>query len=245
MSFDPLLAYRRAEPYLEEVDRVARARGEDIALLVALGSRETEWGWAPGYHPRGSPDGTGDWVARRGAWLSKPGVRVVRTLADLPKGWSVPRQKGLILPGPYAIPGDGLGWGRGLLQLDFCGDFRGLYRPAPWPVMLQVEAACEMLALARRQLAELDGHPLFARAVLAGYNARRDRILDVVRLGRDPDAVTTPGPRARNGAGRGDYGRDVEERAAAMRAAFPFQFAPPLSPAPVPEPTIVNPGGES
>lgn len=236
-TFDPRLCFERVSPYLDAVRGVCRELGEESALLVALGSVETEWGWGSGYRPKGSPDGTGDWTARRGGWLSREGVAVVKDLKSLPLGWAAPRKRledgtVVILPGPYAIPVDGLGWGRGLLQMDHLGALRHLYRPAPWPVDLQVRAACLHLAESRRWLSRFELLPLFERAWIAAYNAGPS-VAGPLQRGEDPDRVTA----------NGRYGAMVQERAAAMRAAFPDVFAPPLSPAPVPTPQLVKPGG--
>lgn len=215
--WSPALTFERVAPYLAAVERVARAQGEDLAILVALGSVETEWGWGAGYRPKGSPDGTGDWTARRGRWLDAPGVQVIRDVRALPLPWAPQRDEaGSIRPGPYAIPGDGLGWGRGLLQLDYCGAFRHLLQPAPWPIERQVEAACRHLAATREVLtADHRGHPDLERANLAAYNAGAGAVLAALRAGADPDSRTKTGR----------YGAQVLERAAALRAAYPCQLA--------------------
>ncbi len=240
MAWDVKLAWKRLEPHLSAILEVARARGEAPALLAALGSRETEWGYAPGYSPKTSPDGTGDWVARRGSWLSKPGVRSYPDGATLPSGWSKPRDKdGHVLPGPYALPGDLLGWGRGFFQCDAFGEFAHRYHPG-WTVIEQLHAACDELAADRVGLASIKAHPLFEQAVVCAYNADRARVLAAVKAGQDPDRVTTPGPRELNGSKAGDYGSDVLDRASAFRASYAYQLSPvhrfpPGPPAKTPE----------
>lgn len=216
--FSPGLCLKRAERYLPAVRPVCVELGEDLAILVAIGSVETEWGCGWGYRPKCSPDGTGDWTARRGGWLQKPHVQIIKNRESLPPGWSPPRKKlpdgtVAVLPGPYAIPDDGLGWGRGLLQLDYLGALRHLYRPEPWPVELQARAACLHLAESRRWLARFKANPLFDRAVLAAYNAG-PRVAGPLQLGRDPDRVTKSGR----------YGAVVQERAGALHRAFPSVF---------------------
>lgn len=184
---------------------------EDAATVLGIMLRETWAGQAPGYRPKGA-DGAGDWTARSGGWLRREGVKIV---PDLPAGWYAPRRRGQVVPGPYAIPGDGLGWGRGLFQLDFLGDQRDLICPAPWPVERQASAACAQLALGRKQLSDLGfaAHPLLGAAVVARYNAS----LDNVHAGLDAgnvDIATTGG----------DYSRDVFALRDAIRMKWPERF---------------------
>jgi hypothetical protein len=195
---------------------------EDVALLAAICLRETEAGWAPGYRPQRSPDGTGDWCARVGHWTRKGGVLVLED-ADKVRaaGFALPKKKGQILPGPYAIPADREGWGRALFQIDALGDFADLVMPAPWPVERQAAAACAQLHLARQQLMEAGiatTHPLFLRCVVARYNTSLERVLAGLAAG-DPDISTTIGP-----SGKPDYSRDVLGRRDALRARYPTVF---------------------
>jgi hypothetical protein len=226
----PLHIVSRIEPYLglfaEGADLFAQAQGtkpESVATLAALALRESWCCDAPGYRPRGSPDGTGDWTARTGHWTRREGVQV---FADTPEnrerlrelGWSLPKRKKPdgsleVVPGPYAIPGDALGFGRGILQMDALGDFRALYRPAPWPVERQAYAACAMLDKARVQLARFADHPLYPRAVIARYNAAIDRVV----AGLEAGAVDV-------GTTGGDYSADVEALRNAVIARFPDRF---------------------
>src|SRR6266704_2932742 len=123
-----------AAPFLELFEEGTMAfasdrktKPETVATLGGLCLRESIASWA--LRPKGSPTGTGDWSARAGSWPHREGVQVI---ADTPSerlrleksGWSLPMRKNPIsgvwevATGPYAIPLDGLGWGRGLLQLD-------------------------------------------------------------------------------------------------------------------------------
>jgi hypothetical protein len=93
-----------AQGYADLILQVSRETGVDPYILFAIGDRESNWGTQ-------LRQGTGDWTARSGsAWGKTPGAKVVTTL---PPGWSAGK-----LAGPWAIPADGLGWGRGLMQLD-------------------------------------------------------------------------------------------------------------------------------
>jgi hypothetical protein len=101
-----------AQPYADLIEKVT-ARHPSIrpSWTVALGMRESKWGTSPGYKPKG-PSGTGDWVARQGSWLSDKNAQAVNVL---PAGWSKPKGSSP----PWAIPKDALGWGRGLMQIDY------------------------------------------------------------------------------------------------------------------------------
>lgn len=220
MSLDPKRAFALVERHLpaimEGAAMHASATGappEDVALLAAIAIRESAAGQA--LRPRGVPEGTGDWTARVGAWRSRAGVRLVDAL---PPGWSPPKRAGQVLPGPYAIPLDGLGWGRGVFQIDILGDLRDLIPPAgaPWPLERQAYAACAQLALNRRELAPWASHPLHERAVVARYNAALERVRAGLEAG-DPDIATTGG----------DYGRDVLATRDALRGRFPERFPVP------------------
>ncbi len=57
---DPRDDLARLEPYLGEIAEACLLEGEDVALLCAIGLRETWFTWAPGYSPRGSILGRGD-----------------------------------------------------------------------------------------------------------------------------------------------------------------------------------------
>lgn len=94
-----------AQDYADLILQVAKETGVDPYILFAIGDRESNWGTQ-------LRQGTGDWTARSAAaWGKTPGATVVTAL---PKGWN----NGGIAAGPWAIPADGLGWGRGLMQLD-------------------------------------------------------------------------------------------------------------------------------
>lgn len=93
-----------AEPYAEVILDEAGKAGIDPFIVVALGDRETKWGTSPAY--RGD---TGDYAARCWAMdqITKFGPERLRVGGDCGSG------------GKYVTPYDGLGWGRGLMQIDF------------------------------------------------------------------------------------------------------------------------------
>jgi hypothetical protein len=72
-----------AKPYLPFFRKAGEMYSIHPLLLAALCKRESRFGTAPGYRPKGA-GGTGDWTPRHGV-----------------------------------MPPDGLGWGRGLMQIDF------------------------------------------------------------------------------------------------------------------------------
>ena len=105
---------------------------------------------------------------------------------------------------PAALPPDGGGFGRGLMQIDY--DAFEFARIGKWKDPREnILFACQVLADCReaiRQQAGLDGIKLL-RGTLAAYNAGTKRVLEAVQQGADLDSVTT---------GR-NYSADVLSRA--------------------------------
>lgn len=118
--------------------------------------------------------------------------------------------------------GDG-GHGRGLFQIDDRGPFKHLIPPdgEDWPPFVQAQAACVVLAAARDELAEFRGTSVFEVAVACRYNAALANVQRAVRIGVDPNLVTT---------GK-DYGRDVLALRDGLRRLYPTTFPPPGIPA--------------
>jgi hypothetical protein len=115
------------------------------------------------------------------------------------------------------------GHGFGLFQMDDRGPYGYLPRECPTATpFLQARWACAVLRDASRELRAHQGHPWFARAVLAAYNAGSPRVAKALVLGQDPDAVTTRGP-----SGHPDYGRDVLMRRDLLRRMHPDRFPLP------------------
>ena len=104
---------RDAVPHADHILQASQAEDVTPFITVALGKRESNWARSL------DADLTGDYTARTGSWLKAPGVKVVSE-GDLPTKWIRPRDgDGNVIPGPYAIPEDGLGWGRGVMQVDW------------------------------------------------------------------------------------------------------------------------------
>lgn len=147
-------------------------------FLTALGDVETHWGKAKGYI-----DGRGDWTLRAGHWVREAGVSVV-TAPPPGTPWRLPKDKaGNVLPGPYAMPEDGKGFGLYELQLD-------------WPHARLVgpddRTAC-LLAAARIADACTLAFPGRLDAAAAAYNAGCERVHHALSAGLDPNVVTTGG----------------------------------------------------
>lgn len=99
----------RVRPYAYAILEAANALVSPF-LLFGLGDRETFWGTARAYKEH-----TGDWSPRH--WSMErirlfPHVKIIERQGD----------KALVMPE------DGLGWGRGLLQLDFAAEYAWLAR---------------------------------------------------------------------------------------------------------------------
>ena len=142
----------------------ATAHGLTPALVAAVGSAESAWGTSRLMQPNG-PTGTGDRAARR----PKPPLR------------------------PGSMPPDGLGFGRGLMQIDW--DSHEFARTGAWrDAAANIAYGCGVLADDRdRFAAELHLPPDDAtRAAVAAYNAGHKAASDRIREA-GLDAATGPG----------------------------------------------------
>ena len=185
-----LLFPPRIAQWAELIAIAAATHGVPESLVAAVMDRETEGGEAPGYTPKGAA-GTGDWTARVGHWLRADGAKVV---TELPPGWLPPPHDSF---GPFAIPADGLGWGRGLMQIDFANAQRIDWRDAAQ----NIDHGTWMLSVA---LAEFPKSP---RSGIASYNCGAGNVRRALLAGLDVDHYTTGG----------DYSADVMRRAAKFK----------------------------
>jgi peptidoglycan hydrolase-like protein with peptidoglycan-binding domain len=153
----------------------AAAAKNGLSSALIGGVGSRESGWGLTVRPQG-PGGTGDFAPRR-----------------FPTQF---RQA--------ALPPDGGGYGRGLLQIDF--DEQPFARTGNWQDPGQnISTGCTILAGSRnffQQKSSLTGKALIAAAV-AGYNAGPGRVLTALNQNEDVDFFT---------AGR-NYSRDVLSRA--------------------------------
>jgi hypothetical protein len=101
-----------ARPYGDIILSVAAQEGVDPFAVFALGDRESLWGTSSAYK-----QDTGDWAPRA---YSETKIRQdARTRDATPE--EIARYK--LKPAPvghrYVMPADGLGWGRGIMQIDY------------------------------------------------------------------------------------------------------------------------------
>jgi soluble lytic murein transglycosylase-like protein len=153
----------------------AAAQQFGLQPAVVCGLGSRESGWGLLLKPRG-PAGTGDFAPRR----PMPPLR----------------------PGP--LPPDGLGFGRGLLQIDF--DSNPLAQTGNWrDPQTNIMAGCRLLANKFKFLMSnltLD-YPVLQRGAIAAYNCGEGAVCKVLQAGLDVDSRT---------AGR-NYSADVLNRA--------------------------------
>lgn len=178
--------------WLPEMEAAGRAHGVEVVLLAAVMDRESEGSFT--LRPHGDASGTGDWTARVGHWLHSPHVRVVATL---PVGWRIPDDTdGKPHGGPYAVPEDGLGWGRGLMQHDFHRALAFDWRDPAVNIVKGAELLADLLA----------EFPKALSSAVAAYNCGPANVRRAILLGHDCDHLTTGH----------DYSADVLRR----RASF-------------------------
>lgn len=169
-----------AEGYRMHIDAAAERFGFQPSLIAGIGSRESKWGLDRSLKPRPGPGGTGDFAKR-------------------------PPDLNPNLPRPGKLPPDGLGFGRGLMQIDY--DWHAFARdPARWADPRQnIFYACEVLQSMERDMKRRTSYSgkLLLRVAVAAYNAGPGRVMQAIRSGEDIDFFT---------AGR-DYSRNVFARA--------------------------------
>ena len=181
-EFQPQLAAVR-NLYWPSVLEAAGTANVAPSIICGIGSRESAWGLSSLMRPQG-PAGTGDWTKRK----PKPPLR----------------------PGP--LPPDGMGFGRGLMQIDW--DTWDFARLGNWQDPREnILFGAEVLRQNLRFFARAGGlSPIVVlRAAIAAYNAGPGRVLEAIRR-EGPDKVDAP-------TTRGNYAADVLARAAMFRAA--------------------------
>ncbi len=131
-----------AETYKDLVKQIANAANIPPEIVAAIGSVESEWGTSALMKPNG-PDGTGDRTPRK----PRPPLR------------------------PGTMPTDGLGFGRGLMQIDW--DAHEFARSGSWAdPRANITYACRLLASNRDGFVLRGLNPSDAMlAAVAAYNA--------------------------------------------------------------------------
>lgn len=190
----------QTRPYAADLWDAGKKYGIDPFILAGIMERESISGAA--LYPKG-PSGTGDWTARPPGWsIAKHGKIVTKLpLTDGVQRW-MPHPS---LPnGPFYIPLDEKGWGRGLMQIDEAVHYDWLHAN-DWtnPKVLIDKAAKELSAnLALMAKGGLKGS-LLVHAAVSGYNVAPSTALADARAGRSPDANTTGKNYARDTTGAG------------------------------------------
>jgi soluble lytic murein transglycosylase-like protein len=153
------------------------------SVIAGIGSVETGWGLSSLMLPKG-PAGTGDRTARS----SRPPLRA------------------------QSLPPDGLGFGRGLMQIDW--DSHQFARTGNWrDPEANISYACSVLAQNRNQCAAQAGQlGLSANDVLpvaiAAYNAGFGGVSQTIRQAGRADAVLGPRSYAAKVLARASWYRD-------------------------------------
>lgn len=211
----------RSQPFADALLDVSQRKDVSPFVLWALLERETRSGTML------AADGTGDHTARAGSWLKVPNVRIVDVL---PAGWAAPKGRDGLVPGPYAIPADGLGWGRGLMQVDWASNQDWLAANDWRNPAINIAKGADIFIGKRGFLsatpaagatvrgtdgkAYRDPRPIsglaLVKASLAAYNRGEGGVLVALAMGRDPDGGTTGG----------DYASDTFKDAQAMASKF-------------------------
>lgn len=178
-----------AAPYGAVIDQVANEQNISPFVIVALGDRETRWGMASAYRNQ-----TGDYAKR--AWTSAQIEKVPVT----PVGTAPAASDGS--PRWYVMPADGLGWGRGLMQVDYASWYDWLASNDWRDPYVNITKGVQILKQKMKYLAGkgLVGDDLTA-AGLAAYNAGEGNVWkawsNAIAQGQNPrqalDKVTTGG----------------------------------------------------
>jgi len=164
-----------ANQYRPFIEAAAGQHGFQPSVICGIGSRETSWGLSPLLKPQG-PAGTGD--------------RAPRSRPNPP-----------LRPGP--MPPDGLGFGRGLMQLDF--DSNQVAQSGNWQdPQTNINAGCQVLA---QKLAYIQRHSslqglMLLRGAIAAYNCGEGTVCKLP-AGADIDSKTA----------HANYSADVLNRA--------------------------------
>lgn len=163
-----------------------------------------------------------DQFIREGARIAGVDASIIWGIGSRESAWGLAlRPRGPTGTGDWAkrrgiLPPDGLGWGRGLMQIDYAS--HEFARTGAWKNAREnILYGSRVLRQSYRHMelrTKLRGRELL-RAGLAGYNAGPGAVERVVNRGMDCDKFTA----------HGDYGRNVMERAEWFRNVGGFADA--------------------
>lgn len=194
-----------AQQYIADLLQVASAN--DISPFVLLGLVNQESGWGKYLSPKNSPSGTGDFGARdfspskHQALVDQGLLKIVPDVDSLPAGWKLAATA--VTDGPYIIPADGGGFGRGFVQFDYVtGPVAVRQANFLGNVQVQLQAAADLLKQKQTTLLSLlrtynsknpnsavalpDGAGLLA-ATIASYNHGEGTVAKNIEQGNPLD----------------------------------------------------------
>lgn len=160
-----LAQLKEANKYLPWINEASSKYHIQSCIIAGLGSRESHWGLA--LKPEG-PEGTGDFTPRHCAG------RVTAFRSD-------------------TLPSDGLGFGRGLMQIDY--DWHEFARTGKWQdprenILYGCSVLADSLKICERRLKSADDKDLL-RITISGYNAGTSRVISCILGGGDVDELTS------------------------------------------------------
>lgn len=216
----------RILPVLEDARRAEEKFGVDCHLILGVLDRETLCGQSPVLDKDG-PGGSGDFLPRFARKYEKrpdllPHLRI----------WKPSREEFRLhfakvvlktgeAPPELCMPSDGLGWGRGLGQIDLAAHTAWclLKRPPAFLWELQDENINKVASILHACLLSFDGNVYLAAAA---YNAGPGNVRRAI-LRLSSAATDEQRERAADSATTGgDYARDVVTRAERFRRQLTF-----------------------
>jgi hypothetical protein len=210
--------------YVDAVNAAVAGTRWDPYILLGIGWRESQWGTSPQLHPSG-PGGTGDFLMRDPSRTTK--LKRVMLVQGVYPPWSATKalQASMAAGGSAAVPDDSLGWGRGIMQIDW-GRAQGIDWADP---ETNIREAVKVLNEKYKVIAPAFpmSEPELQRAAVAAYNTGEGNVLKSLRgkQGVDTMGRTIPGREAWVGRSYQTDGIDVVDLTTVAR----FKDAPMLA----------------